>query len=175
MALRDYISQGRFDERYANVPTDLKEAAVKLRRLYYDCRSSPNAGDRFFSLFFPSSTMLPYLTPRESEIVWKNLESGPCASALSASENKWIGLFKAVGKRDASTMAREARSLLESELHMPPLAEKYLVAAGMLGSIAEGDQDKARGLWSLYEQALFVNSDPDVLFRILTAQRTDTQ
>jgi spermidine synthase len=175
MALRDYVSQGRFDERYTNVPVDLKEAAVKLRRLYYDCRSSPNAGDRFFSLFYPSSTMLPYLTPRESENVWKNLESGPCAAAFSASENKWIRLFKAVSKRDASTMAREARSLLESELHMPPLAEKYLVAAGMLGSLAEGDQDRARGLWSLYHEVLFVNNDPDVLFRILMTQSTDTK
>ncbi|NTW57981.1 MAG: fused MFS/spermidine synthase [Nitrospirae bacterium] len=172
MALHDYSSQGSFDKKYANVREDLKEAAVKLRRLYYDCRSTADPVDRFFTLFYPSSTMLPYLTPSESDAVWKNLESGPCAAAISAREKKWIGLFKAVGRRDAGTMASEARWLLENELQMPPVAEKYLVAAGMLGSLAKGDKEGAHGLWSLYQQVLFVNKNPDVLFRILAAQST---
>ena len=172
MALRDYSSQGTFDERYVTVPKDLKDAAVNLRRLYYDCRSAPDAVDRFFRLFYPSSTMLPHLTPRETEVVWKHLEAGPCASAISARENEWIKLFKAVGRRDARTMASEARWLLENELQMLPIAEKYLLAAGMLGSLVQGDQEGARSLWALYRTELFADREPDMLLRVLVSRST---
>ena len=175
MALRDYLVTGRFDQRYEIVPAELKEAAIRLRRLYYDCRSASDKTERFFSLFNASIMITPHLRPRELDAVWKKLESGPCASMLSAAERNWVRLFKAVGKRDANTMASVARTLLASELQMPPGAEKYLVAAGMLGSLMQGDKKSSLGLWSLYQQEIFNREDPDLLFRILMAHSTDAQ
>lgn len=170
MALRDYFIMGKFDPKYADIPDDIRHKALRLRQLFYECGSGDKEMARLESLFDVSVNMIPYLSPSELGQFWKALESAPCASKLTAQERQWITLFKAVGNRDAPRMAMAARSLLETINPSLVAAVRYLVAAGMLGSLAEGDRAGSYSLWSKYGAMMPGDNQTDLLFRLLVAE-----
>ena len=65
-------------------------------------------------------------------------------------------------------MATSARRLLDTEPDLSVPTQRYLVAAGMLGSIGQGDPAAARELWSRYASSL--GSSEDLLLRVLVAR-----
>jgi hypothetical protein len=170
MALRDYFLTGKFDPRYIDVPEDFRQKALRLRQLFYACSPNTSEIERLESLFDISVNMIPYLSPFELEAFWKALESGPCAAKLTAQEKQWVTLFKAVGNRDASRMAIAARTLLGNVNPSQLAAVRYLVASGMLGSLAQGDKGGSYRLWSKYRAMMFGDSQTDLLFRLLAAE-----
>ena len=121
-------------------------------------------------LFNLSVAILPYLTTTELDQFWKSLESGQCLRAQTSLESQWYRMFKAIGRRDAAEMLEDARELLKNRHDLTPVVQKYLVAAGMLGALAQGNRPEAQRLWSQYKAALFGNSEPDLLFRLLAAE-----
>jgi spermidine synthase/MFS family permease len=167
MGLRDYFLAGDFNSRY--VQEDLKQKAVLLK---HACggTASLNESDRLGIVFNLSVAMTSYLIPAELEPFWKMLESGRCAATLSVLERQWYNLFKAVGKRDAAHMLEESRALLSNMSHVTPLARKYLLASGMLGALAQGDRRESHRLWSENKDITFGNDEPDLLFRLLSAE-----
>jgi spermidine synthase len=169
-ALRDYILTGKFGPKYADIPADIRHKAIRLRRLFHECRSSPYDLGRLENLLDVSINMTPYLSPFELEPLWKALESGSCAATLSPQEKQWIVLFKAVNDRNPSRMSDAARTLLESGNDLPPGKLRYVVAAGMLGSLVKGDRAESYRLWSKFKSKMFVNAEPFLLFRFLVAE-----
>jgi hypothetical protein len=65
-------------------------------------------------------------------------------------------------------MAETARNLLAAEPDLGASSERYLVAAGMLGSIAQGRPADARDLWARHERSL--GPGQDLLLRVLVAR-----
>ncbi len=169
MMLREYLLQGKFDSRYENVSIDRKQEALQLKQIFYDCRALSGEDAGMKNLFDSFVIMTSYLRPRELDAVWKKLDSGPCARALSTEKRNWIALFKAVGKRDGSAMARAAQTILESGQQLPPNALKYVVSSGMLGHLRYGDGEGSLRLWSRYQSDIFGADKPDLLFRLLAA------
>ncbi len=170
MALRDYFIVGKFDPKYVDIPQDMRQKAVRLRQLFYECGSSANKLERLESLFDVSVNMIPYLSPYELGAFWRVLESAPCAPKLTAQERQWVTLFKAVGNRDASRMAITARTLLGNVNPSQLAAVRYLVASGMLGSLAQGDRAGSYELWSKYKSMMLGDNQTDLLFRLLAAE-----
>ncbi len=170
MALRDYSLHGNFGPRYGNVPRNVQQQALEFRNLFYQCRSQSDRIDRHAGLFNASVSMVPYLRPQELEAVWKKMEAGPCVRSLSSAEKNWIALFKAIGRRDAVAMVRGAKSVLENEQGLGARELQFLVASGMTGSLMQGDKDGSFRLWSAYRSQMFANGQPDLLFRLLTAE-----
>ena len=58
--------------------------------------------------------------------------------------------MKAVGVRDAPTMARLAEGLLAKTNDLPNGHRQYLMAAGMAGYLAQGKRAEARALSDRY-------------------------
>ncbi|MCK9420326.1 MAG: spermidine synthase [Nitrospirae bacterium] len=170
MMARDFILEGRFDSRYGNVSMDTKRLALQLRQIFYDCRSLSGEDAGMKSLFDTFIIMSSYLRPHELDVVWKRLDSAPCARSLSTEKRNWIALFKAVGKRDATGMARAAQTMLESGQRLPPDALKYVVLSGMMGHLRQGDREGSLKLWSRYQPEIFGADNPDLLFRLLAAE-----
>lgn len=169
MALRDYSLYGSFGPRYGNVPPDVQRKAVEFRRVFYDCTPGSNRINRQAALFNAAADMTPYLRPQELETVWKKMEAGPCAPLLSSTERDWIEMFRAAGRRDAAAMTREAQKILQGGQPMQPDEVKFLVAAGMIGSLMQGEKEGSLRLWSAYRPAMFGVREPDLLFRLLVA------
>ncbi len=169
-ALRDYCMRGSFDQPHEIIPFEIKKNILKFKETFCDCRSGPDQIERFFTLYNTSIMITAYLSPHELDAIWDKLGSVPCAVSLSASEKNWIALFRAAGDRDAQAMARLARTILENEMLMPQAAEKYLVAAGMAGSLIQGDKQGAHSLWTTYQSDIFDKTGPDLLFQMLVAK-----
>jgi len=75
-----------------------------------------------------------------------------------------------VGNRDALGMPIAARTLLGNVNQSQLAAVRYLVASGMLGSLAQGDKGGSYRLWSEYRAMMFGDSQTDLLFRLLAAE-----
>ncbi len=166
MALRDYFVSGNFSS--FNIPGDLAQKAILLKQACGETHSI-NENDRMGIAFNLAVAMTSYLTPSELEPFWKTLESGRCAATSSPLERQWYNLFRAVGKRDAARMLEGARTLLASQKDLSPLARRYLLASGMLGALAKGDQGTSQQLWEEYRGITFGKDEPDLLFRLLVA------
>jgi predicted membrane-bound spermidine synthase len=170
MALRDYVLYGNFDRRHGNIPSGVQELAVQLKQMFFDCGMKQSGITRRVSLMNAVIAMVPYLSPRELEAISKKLESGPCAGSLSSDERNWLGLFKALSKRDPGAMVSASTAILESEKRLLPNAVKILVASGMLGHLMQDDREASLKLWSAYRSSLFKDTQPDLLFRLLAAE-----
>jgi spermidine synthase len=167
MGLRDYFLKGSTDEQF--IRKELMQQAVQFKEI---CRggSSPDEDKRLMALFNLSVAILPYLTTTELDPFWKSLESGQCLRGKTSLESQWYRMFKAIGRRDAGEMVEDARELLKNRHGLTLVEQEYLVAAGMLGALARGNRPEAHRLWSQYKTALFGNSEPDLLFRLLAAE-----
>jgi spermidine synthase len=169
-ALRDYCLKGNFDRQDEIIPVKIRENILKFKQGFCDCRPGPDQIQRFFSLYNASVMMTSYLEPRELDDIWEKVGSGPCAITLSATEKNWVALFKALGDRDAPAMVSIAKTILDNEMQLPRAAEKYLVAAGMTGSLMQGDKQEAYNLWTTFRSDIFDANEPDLLFRMLAAK-----
>ena len=142
MALAHYFLQGTFDARYGDIPQEIKQQALQLRRMFYDCHHAEGQNDRMSSLYFISARMTAFLSPRELDAIWKKLESGPCAHSLSIEERGLVSLFEATGRRDARGMASAAQHLLERRQLLQPGIVNYCVAVGMIGHRCRVTEEK---------------------------------
>lgn len=104
--------------------------------------------------------------------MWEKLESGNCSRLFSTDEKSWMTLLKAVGGRDAGAMVSGAKAILESGNRIEPVALRFLVASGMVGSLIQGDRDGSFRFWSGYRSILFGTGQPDLFFRMLAAEST---
>jgi spermidine synthase len=168
MILRDYFLKGSFHDGYGIVPDSVKQDAVRMKGLFTVCGGNRN--EYVGSLFATSIRMIPYLAPDELDAIWNSLETGLCNASLSTSIKELVSLFKATGRRDGREMAARTKALLKGSGSMTASTVKYFVATGMLGALSQGDKSAASQLWYEYKRAMFGNSEPDLLFRLLAAE-----
>src|SRR5437763_11771127 len=104
--------------------------------------------------FIPVAQLLVSdLKPRELDAVWRSLESA-CGGKPPPRPQEWLSFFRAARRRDGAGMATGARRLLELETTLTGPTQRYLVVAGMLGSLASGDRIAAQDLWTRYSSAV---------------------
>ena len=172
VALRDYYLKDQLLPRYGDVDAETIEYALALKKMYFTYQGMDDPDRRIF-LFNTAKSMMPYLSATESSAVWKKLESGPFALRLPPVEKMYVSLFKAIGERDGVKMARFAKRLLESEQDITPARLQYVLAAGMLGDLAQGNRGESAGLWSRYRSRIAVTGEPVFLLRFLEAESAD--
>ncbi|MEW6601933.1 MAG: hypothetical protein AB1499_13250 [Nitrospirota bacterium] len=174
MALRDHCLSGGSDRAVEIIPPAIMMNMMKFKETFCECRPATSETERYLPLINSSIMITSYLAPGELSAVWDKVTSVPCSSSLSASEKNWISLFRATGERDSASMVRLANTLLETEVQMTRSAARYLVAAGMAGSLMQDDRQGAHNLWTTYRSELFDAAGPDLLFQLLAAKSTST-
>lgn len=174
MALRDYYLQGFFLPVYKDIVTaENRGYAEQLKSIFSDCGATLSNPNRRIFLFNVAKNMFPYLTPAESSAVWKKLESGFCVRNLTQTEKNYITLFKAIGSRDAKNIVASAQTILETEQDITRARLRYVMAAEMLGEVAQGNRTESAGLWSVYRNRAYGTDKSDFLFRFLNTEKGD--
>jgi len=120
------------------------------------------------SLIRVGQSMLAELTAEELDAIWRSLHAGRCERQLLAADREWLGLLEAIGQRDRRRMAAASRQVLSDHPGLDPPLRRYLVAAGMLGSITQGDLAAARELWSAHERSIDIAND--LLLQVLVSR-----
>jgi spermidine synthase len=169
MALRDYYLRDTALPRYGDVDEETMQCAIALKGMYFKYQTMEDPNRRVF-LFNAAKSTSPYLSKEESAALWKKLEAGPFAARFSTVEKMYVSLFKAIGQRDGAKMAAVAKRLLETEQDGTPSRMQYVLAAGMLGNLAQGDRDQAAGLWSKYHSLIRTAGKPIFLLHFLEAE-----
>jgi hypothetical protein len=100
-----------------------------------------------------AAEMNPLLPRDEAEALWRNLAARNCAARHSASKRSWLGLFAAVGARDATRMSETATALLAPQ-GVSETQRIYLYNALITGQLADRKFADARKTWAAMESAL---------------------
>jgi len=161
--LRDVIVKRQQVTERSVVSPDLHEQVQRLSRWLRNCDPAalPLAD------FIPVAQLLVSdLKPAELDQVWQSV-AGACGEPPSR-QRQWLAYFRAAGRRDGAGMAATARQLLDMETTLTGPTQRYLVVAGLLGSIASQDLAGARDLWTRY--ASTVGASDDLLLRVLVAR-----
>jgi len=169
MTVRDYFLTGSFVPHGRPISARTREAAVQLQRMYAAGanRSDPN---RRNYIFHTGASTMAYLCPADCAAIWKALESGPDTQTLSPMERQYAALFQAIGRRDARGMSESARVILETEKDSTVGRFRYILAVGMIGDLAQGNEAAAARLWAQHRAVAFASGQPDLLFRYLVAK-----
>jgi spermidine synthase len=165
MWLREQLLGRATNDAQAAVPQELHEHVREVSAWLSGCERRPVPLTSIVRVF---QSMVADLTPAELDDVWWAIASSGCAQRLSPQDRDWVALLQAIGQRNAPRMASSARRLLDAEPGLSISSRRYLVAAGMLGSIAQHDPVAARELWTRHAAALASNGD--LLFRFLVAR-----
>ncbi|MEI6704187.1 MAG: MFS transporter, partial [Deltaproteobacteria bacterium] len=168
-SVQQYLLTGMFpkdaesDDRI--VSPIVRTTVVNLRRMFQECSSFPEAVRKEL-LSTAAVTMLPYLTEKELEPVWNELEKPSCRASMSDIEKQYLALFKAIGAKDFKRVSVLARDLLAHDAGLPQNTRMYLVGIGMLAFIADGNRaDSLR----LYQKMFGTRGQSDIIFRMLYA------
>jgi predicted membrane-bound spermidine synthase len=170
---RDFLLDARAPEPErigALLQKDLELAKLRL----LECREPRERDVWLHSLVHVARTINPYLPAVEAGEFWARVAAAPCHGALHDFQRRWIALFRAVARRDATPMAELASELLATQTELGSDAREYLLMAGMTGYIAAGAPQHARTLWGYYVERI-QRSAAKPLFRLLRchAERGD--
>ena len=85
--------------------------------------------------------------------MWDYLANQPGYNALSETTRDWFALHRAIGSRDAHSMATLANRLIETSPKEKLSAKEagYLLAAGLTAYLAMGDKEKANALLKTFD------------------------
>ncbi len=112
--------------------------------------------------------MLADLSAGDLDEIWYAIASRGCGRHFSVQDRQWVAFLQAVGRRDGERMAAASRQLLAAERDLSASSKRYLVAGGMLASIAQGQLAAAHALWNQYADS--VGPMDDLLLRLLVAR-----
>ena len=167
MGIRDYYLTGKFDPKYLQMPPEIRDNAVLLKKLLFEKRTKADETQRLMALYNTGAFITPFLSPGELDTIWKILESGPNAGALTKAEKDWIALFKAIGHRNAPGMAAAAEEILTSSSEKYPTMFKYLVAAGAIGASKSRGRDDMARVWGPFLHELRDKGESRFLLQLL--------
>jgi hypothetical protein len=102
------------------------------------------------------------------DALWRRFQVSDCYLRLPEVQADVFALLGAIGRRVAPRMAALAEKLLKNG-KAPRERDRYLLAAGMLGDLADGKPEKAYHLWETYASRALSSRPPDVLLRLLWA------
>jgi spermidine synthase len=165
MSLRDLLLERTTADTQFVESKELLDHGRAVSDWLADCAGHPVPLTSLVRVF---QSMVGELPAADLDEVWWAIASSGCGRQFSPQDRDWVGLLQAVGQRDAPRMATAARRLLEAEPGLSLPSERYLVAAGMLGSIAARDPAAARDLWARHAPSLA--STEDLLLRFLIAR-----
>ena len=120
------------------------------------------------SLIWVIQSVLAELPAQDLDEIWYAIASRGCGRRFSEQDRQWVAFLQAVGQRNPARMAEASRQLLQAEPGLSPSSKRYLVAGGMLGSIAQGQPAAAHALWSEYGEPL--GAPNDLLLEFLVAR-----
>ncbi|MBF0126623.1 MAG: spermidine synthase [Magnetococcales bacterium] len=148
---------------------ELVTQASRLRQVLADCRNLPEHGDKVYLMYQMGVIVLPHLHPDELQAIWTALESLPCGQGLQEHEERWLTLFKAIGRRDPPAMLTEVNRLLAQKPLLTRTRGTYLFGIGLLSLLAQERHGEALAFWDRHLQDWFERSTPPLAYQYLRA------
>lgn len=167
-AARDfYRGRGLAGLQDGALDATLARHLVVVERFARDCRDPLAPALWLDSVFAIASMTFPQLRPHETDVFWRHWRTSDCYSRLSSYQTDSLALFRAVGQRDLAKMARLAESLLMTRADASREQGTYLLAAGMLAHLGQGDGKEALRLWDTYGLPVLDGNSAALMLQLL--------
>lgn len=141
-----------------------------LMRLSRDSCAFAGNPDRWLSVTHQiMSATLPFLDADEGLEIIGVVGATDCMAQQEAKSTMWLGVYRAVARRDASKMSVAARHLLANDADMTRAQQVYLISAAMLGDVASGKPEDALATWDLYQEEAFSDGKLPTYMHLITA------
>ncbi len=168
IALLAYLERPAETESPVKLPPGLMAETMLFELLLEDCSTTAKAEQLFRQVMSISDKLVPYLPPNDLASIWQKVSQSGCLAPLTARERQWFELIRAVSRRDIYAMATLSTRLLETaEGNSPGDKRDYLVAAAMLGYLAQGAPERAKAVWNDHGQDLFRQKLPGLHLQYL--------
>ena len=150
----------------SGISTRLQKDLEVVRYHLIECRDPREQDVWLHSLLGVAQGLNPYLPAAEVDLVWNRVARSPCFAGLHDFQKQWIGVFRAVGQRNAVQMAELGGVLLANQSQINNESRKYLWMAALTGYVAAGANAEAKRVWDFYAEAMQSESDQPA-FRLL--------
>ena len=115
-----------------------------------ECRNPRDQDVWLHSLLYVAQMLNPYLSAVDADLVWQRIATAPCFAGLHDFQKQWIGIFRAVGQRNAVHMAELGGVLLANQSQINNESREYLWLAALTGYVAAGANGEAKKVWDFY-------------------------
>lgn len=150
------------------IPAEFEKNLELSRVRGIDCVDTKGFDVWVQSLLPVARTVNAVVEPADAEAIWSRFAAAPCFTALSAEDQGWVRLFRAIGNRDAAAMAGQADRLLATGRELTPSQRVYLLRASLAGNILDGSLDRASAAWERNADAV-ARAGLDLDLRLLYA------
>lgn len=164
-SVRDIYVKGNFRDNRSLEPELLRRIMVTMR-FANNCQGISATELWLDSVYEIAKTVTPYSGRSETAAMWHRFRATDCFRHLSVVQQDVFSLLEAVARRDALKMAVLAEKLLKDN-KLPRQQDGYLLAAGMLGHLANNQPEKAHQLWKAYAPRVLGSQPPGMLLRLL--------
>lgn len=140
-------------------------ALLSIETIYCRCIK-----ERFDVTWMPAvhylfQTVIPYLSSKQMDVIWKDLQSAPCYANLPDNTKDWLELYKAVSDRHSQRAFNHSLKLLPQGVIRNTPENRYILSIMMMTSISLNEQNQALKVFNRYEN--FIN--PPLALRLLWA------
>lgn len=98
-----------------------------------------------------SARTLPYLSLRDLQFIWEDIQSAKYYNTLTDSIKHWVTLYKALGNRDYKRVIKISESLLPpGKIDISIAQNGYLLTVNMLARLTKGEYGPALSLWDRF-------------------------
>ena len=161
---RDFLLDA--DPQATGISTRLQKDLELVRFHLIECRNPRDQDVWLHSLLYVAQVLNPYLAANQADLVWQRIAGAPCFAGLHDFQKQWIGIFRAVGQRNAVRMAELGGVLLANQSQINNESREYLWLAALTGYVAAGAGGEAKKVWNYYAAALPVAAEKPA-FRLL--------
>jgi len=151
-------------------PLMLNEYTARLvgsvRTINGQCRLNDIYGSWLIDTLKLISITAPFLSARQMEVIWKDIETSRCYGGLPDQARDWMGVYKGVSYRDYGKALHYSKKILaiKGEHVKPSLTTNYLMIVALWSHIALNEKKEAAEFAKRYE-----NPNPPLEIRLLTA------
>ena len=140
-----------------NMRADMMYLTELVRDAMQSCALDEDTQRFRFSVQDIMTATLPLLDAPQGVSLIDAIANAECEAQKEEETLLWLDLYRAVARRDATSMSTASRRLLRDDANTPLILHDYLVTAAALGDIVAGRPDRARAVWDRYAEKAFEN------------------
>ncbi len=163
MRIRDYLS----GDKNLRLPSEIQLQADIASLNNLECGSIDSKRWEE-ALTFTAMQIAPFLSVKELNKIWSQIESRPCFQHLAPHALETFRLVKAVSNRNGQEMADIATKILKENKEISDIPyPDYVFGAALLGHLATDNPGAAGALWKRYAPEVIKQQKIPIVLRLL--------
>ena len=135
------------------IPAELEKNLELSKMRGLECIDAQSFEVWLHSLFQIARTVNAALDPDDADAIWSRFERSPCYGRLALEDRTWVQLYRAVGRRDATTMAQHADELFARGRELTSNEQQFLLTVSLVGNTLTGNLERAQAAWDKHVTA----------------------